>query len=142
LTQVAVAEQLAISQTGVFDIEVGSMGVDFLVARDLCKLYGRNLLTVMGYISKSWSRYKERFMDPTWHGLRIGDWGTWLAGGATLLAVVVAIAVPWVLEHRRRKELARQAERSAHILAIELYEPLKRLHDTMTACRSVLGGRS
>lgn len=43
LTQVAVAEKLGISQTGVSDIEVGSRGVDFLVARDLCKLYGRTL---------------------------------------------------------------------------------------------------
>lgn len=77
-------------------------------------------------------------MDPRWHGLRIGDWGTWLAGVATLLAVVVAIVVPWVLEHWRRKELARQAARSARILAIELYEPLKRLHGVMTTCRSVL----
>lgn len=77
-------------------------------------------------------------MDPRWHGLRIGDWGTWLAGVATLLAVVVAIVVPWVLEYWRRKELARQAARSAHILAIELYEPLKRLHGVMTTCRSVL----
>jgi len=43
LTQVAVAETLGISQTGISDIEVGSRGVDFLVARDLCKLYGRTL---------------------------------------------------------------------------------------------------
>lgn len=43
LTQVAVAEKLGISQTGVSDIEVGSRGVDFLVARDLCKLYERTL---------------------------------------------------------------------------------------------------
>ena len=43
LTQLAVAEKLGISQTGVSDIEVGSRGVDFLVARDLCKLYGRTL---------------------------------------------------------------------------------------------------
>jgi transcriptional regulator with XRE-family HTH domain len=39
LTQAMVASSLGISQTGISDIEMGSRGVDFLVVRDLCRLY-------------------------------------------------------------------------------------------------------
>lgn len=39
LTQGIVAEKLGISQTGVSDVEIGVRGVDYLLVRDLCKIY-------------------------------------------------------------------------------------------------------
>lgn len=52
LTQVAVAEKLGISQTGVSDIEIGERGVDFLVVRDLCELYGVSLERLLVELDK------------------------------------------------------------------------------------------
>ena len=43
LTQAAVAEQLGVAQTAISDIETNVRGVDFLLVRDLCRIYGAEL---------------------------------------------------------------------------------------------------
>lgn len=40
LTQAAVGEQLGVAQTAISDIEINERGVDFLLVRDLCRIYG------------------------------------------------------------------------------------------------------
>ncbi|MFC3651305.1 helix-turn-helix domain-containing protein [Dyella humi] len=40
LTQGVVAEKLGIAQTGISDVEIGVRGVDYLLVRDLCQIYG------------------------------------------------------------------------------------------------------
>ncbi|WP_157971469.1 helix-turn-helix transcriptional regulator [Dyella sp. C9] len=52
LTQAAVSEHLGISQTGVSDMEIGSRGVDHLVLRDLCKLYGVSMAQLEAELEK------------------------------------------------------------------------------------------
>jgi len=61
LTQVAVAESLGISQTGVSDIEIGERGVDFLVVRDLCKLYGMSMEELLAELDQ---RLREEKIEP------------------------------------------------------------------------------
>ena len=41
-----------ISQTGISDIEMGSRGVDFLVVRDLCRLYQISLEGLLAELDK------------------------------------------------------------------------------------------
>ena len=77
-------------------------------------------------------------VDPIWHGLKIGDWATWLAGSATLLAVCAAIGVPWIQSFQQRKERRSQEVRSAQILAIELSELFIRLRVAMIERRTFL----
>lgn len=61
LTQTAVAEHLGISQTGISDVEVGSRGVDFLVVRDLCRLYGVKIEQLSAALDK---RLREGRTEP------------------------------------------------------------------------------
>jgi len=58
---VAVAESLGISQTGVSDIEIGERGVDFLVVRDLCKLYGMSMEELLAELDQ---RLREEKIEP------------------------------------------------------------------------------
>lgn len=58
--------------------------------------------------------------DPVWHGLKIGDWATWVAGGATFLAVCVAVGVPVVQGFLQRRERRAHENETARILAIEI----------------------
>lgn len=58
--------------------------------------------------------------DPVWHGLKIGDWATWVAGGATFLAVCVAVGVPVVQGFLQRRERRVHEQETARILAIEM----------------------
>jgi hypothetical protein len=58
--------------------------------------------------------------DPMWHGLKVGDWATWIAGGATFLAVCAAIGVPLAQGILQRCERKAHGWQTAHILAIEM----------------------
>lgn len=61
LPQTAVAEHLGISQTGVSDVEIGSRGADFLVVRDLCRLYGVKIEQLVSALDK---RLREGRTEP------------------------------------------------------------------------------
>jgi len=75
--------------------------------------------------------------DLFWHGLKVGDLATWVAGIATLLAVCAAIGVPWIQAWRERDERRRHEDRSAQILAIELIELFLRLRRDMISRRQI-----
>lgn len=76
--------------------------------------------------------------DLLWHGMKVGDLATWIAGIATFLAVCAAIGVPWIQWCRERKERREQEARSAQIMAIELSELFIRLRRDMIDIRSIL----
>lgn len=61
LTQVAVAEKLGVSQTGVSDVEIGERGIDFLLVRDMCRLYG---VTMDEFLAELDKRLVEKKLEP------------------------------------------------------------------------------
>lgn len=75
---------------------------------------------------------------PMWHGLKIGDWATWVAGGATFLAVCVAIGVPLVQGILQRCERKAHGWQTAHILAIEMNVLLGGLHSQILDGRQLI----
>ena len=61
LTQVAVAEALGVSQTGISDVEIGERGVDYLLVRDLCRLYE---ITMDEFLAEFDKRLVEKKLEP------------------------------------------------------------------------------
>jgi transcriptional regulator with XRE-family HTH domain len=61
LTQGVVAEKLGIAQTGVSDVEIGVRGVDYLLVRDLCRIYG---LTVSDFDALLKKRLLNEKIEP------------------------------------------------------------------------------
>lgn len=52
LTQAQAAEKLGVTQTTISKLEINERGVDFLVARDLCAIYGVDMHWLLDEIER------------------------------------------------------------------------------------------
>ena len=71
-----------------------------------------------------------------------GDVATWVSGIATLLAVCVAIGVPWVRDRQRRVEQHQREFRIGQIVAIELADVMNGIHKAAIERRVVVNDAS